>query len=68
MQKLHNPFIRIQITEVTEGAPEDSLRESSYKLVKKDFQTRKDALEWMRNQDSIRSFSEDIADAVNINM
>ena len=55
MQKLHNPFIRIQITEVTEGAPGDSLRESSYKLVKKDFQTRKDALQWMNSQGSINT-------------
>lgn len=68
MPKLHNPFIRIQITEVTEGAPGDSLRDASYKLVKKDFQTRKDALQWMNSQGSIRNFSEDLADAVDINM
>jgi len=64
MPKLRNPFIRIRITEVIEGAPGDSLRECSYKLVEKDFQTREDVLVWTASQ----NFYEDIVGVLNINI
>jgi len=63
MQKLSSPHIRIKISEVV-NTPGSANRETSFVLENKDFQTRADALQWMNAQNDLRSFGEDIADAV----
>ena len=68
MPKLHSPYIRIEITEVVETPGDSNRRESLYNLGYYEFQTREEALKWMKAQDSVGSFSQHIADAVNINI
>ena len=65
MPTLRSPYIRIKISEIVETLGSAN-RESSFVLETKEFQTRADALEWMNSQRSIRSFGEDVADAIEV--
>jgi len=66
MPKLHSPYIRIEISEVVKTPGDKSRRESLYNLHTEEFQARADALQWMNTQNNIRSFGEDIADAMDV--
>ncbi len=68
MQKLHSPYIRIQISEVVEHPGDKSHRETLYNLHTVEFQTREQAQQWMneRSKIGLKHIGEDVADAANI--
>ena len=68
MQKLHSPYIRIEISEVVEHPGDASHRETRYNLHTVEFQTREQAQRWMneRSKIGLKHIGEDLADAVNI--
>lgn len=68
MQKLHSPYIRIEISEVVERPGDVNHRESRYYLHTVEFQTREEAQQWMneRSKIGLRHIGEDVADAINL--
>ena len=63
MQKLHSPYIRIEISEVVERPGDPGHRETLYFLAHEEFQTKEEAFKWLKSQNSVGSFDEYLADA-----
>ena len=68
MQKLHSPYIKIEISEVVEHHCDESNRETRYNLNTVEFQTRELDQQWMneRSKIGLGHIGEDVADAINL--